>query len=129
MSRTLLWGVIGSTLVLVFGVWLISRNAAILHEEINAKLENKFGFTSVLVSIQMDAREINFLSVAPKKDGLLFQAGFRDGDIIVSHSKVKFYKLLYEKNGSMEPIEIIRGKDVSSIGEGLHKTISFHIPN
>jgi len=129
MSRTLQWGVIGSILVLVFGVWLISRNATILHEEINAKLENKFGFTAVLVSIETDEREIDFLSIAPNKDGLMFQAGFRDGDIIVSHSKVKFYKLLYEKNGSMEPIEIIRGKDASSTGENLHKTIFFQIPN
>lgn len=129
MSRTLQWGMIVSTLVLIIGVWLVSKNAASLQQEIHAKLENKFGFTSEVVSIETDGEEVGFLSISPRENGLMFAAGFRDGDIVLSHTKFKFYSLLYRENGSTVPIEIIRGKDASSNEEKLHLKIFFEIPN
>ena len=129
ISRFLQWSIIGSILVLVFGVWLVSKNAAVLQQELNTKLESKFGFTSGIVSTQSGEQAMQAFSVSPEKDGILYEAGFREGDIVLSHTKYKFYRLLYEKKGNTEPIDILRGDGVASTDKNRLKTILLKIPN
>ncbi|RZV53433.1 MAG: hypothetical protein EX270_08785 [Pseudomonadales bacterium] len=129
MSRNLQLGAIVATLVLVFGVWLVTKNAASLQQEIYVKLEKKFSFTSSMVSAQIENQRKEFLKIDPIDNGLIFEAGFRNGDIIISHTKPAFYALLYKKKGKTETIEIFRGNLDSSFNRNSLKKITFEIPN
>ena len=129
MSRTLQWGTIGITLILIFGVWLITKNAASLQQEIYAKLENRFAFASSMVSIQVENQQKEFLEIDPADKGPMFEAGFRKGDIIVSHTKPAFYALLYGKKGKTEVIKILRGNLDSHFNKSNLKEIAFSIPD
>ena len=100
-----------------------------LQQELNTKLESKFGFTSGMVNTQSGEQAIQAFSVSPEKDGILYEAGFREGDIVISHTKYKFYRLLYEKKGNTEPIDILRGDGVASTDKNRLKTILLKIPN
>jgi len=116
-------------LVLVFGVWLVSKNATLLQGELNTKLESKFNFTSAIINIQSGEQTIEAFSIYPGKDGILYEAGFRDGDVILSHTKYKFYRLLYEKKGSIEPIDILSVDELASADKNSPTTIFLEIPN
>ena len=129
IGRTFQWSLFGIALILVFGIYLVSREAAVLQQEIYAKLEKKFGFTTSSVTTQIGNRSIESFTVAPEAGSLLYDAGFRDGDIILSHSKQKFFRLLYKKNGRTETIEIGR-QYIGSSHQGIQViTIYFQIPD
>jgi len=129
LSRFLQWSIIGSILVLVFGVWLVSKNATVLQGELNTKLESRFGFTSAIVNTQSGEQTIEAFAIYPEKDGILYVAGFREGDVILSHTKYKFYRLLYDKRGDTEPIDILRGDGIASADKNRPTTIFLSIPN
>jgi hypothetical protein len=129
LSRFLQWSIIGSILVLIFGVWLVSKNATALQGELNSKLESKFNFTSEIVNRQSGEQTIEAFTIYPAKDGILYVAGFREGDVILSHTKYKFYRLLYEKKGMTEPIEIFDGDEIAAADKNRPTTIFLKIPN
>lgn len=129
IGRALQWGLFGIALIIVFGIFLVSREAAVLQQEIYAKFEDKFGFTTRSVKTQMGNQLIDSFSVAPEAGSLLYDAGFRDGDIILSHTKQQFFRLLYKKKGRTETIEIVREIVGSSNQDIQVKTIYFQIPD
>ena len=129
LSRFLQWSIIGSILVLVFGVWLVSKNATVLQGELNTKLESRFGFTSAIVNTQSGEQTIETFAIYPEKDGILYVAGFREGDVILSHTKYKFYRLLYEKKGSTEAIDILSRDGIASADKNRPTAIFLNIPN
>ena len=129
LSRFLQWSIIGSLLVLVFGVWLVSKNATVLQGELNTKLESKFNFTSAIINMQSGEQTIEAFTIYPEKDGILYVAGFREGDVILSHTKYKFYRLLYEKKGSTEAIDILSRDGIASADKNRPTAIFLNIPN
>ena len=129
LSRFLQWSIIGSLLVLVFGVWLVSKNATVLQGELNTKLESKFNFTSAIIKMQSGEQIIEAFTIYPAKDGILYDAGFREGDVILSHTKYKFYRLLYEKKGSTEAIDILSRDGIASADKNRPTAIFLNIPN
>ena len=129
LSRFLQWSIIVSILILVFGVWLVSKNATVLQGELNTKLESKFNFTSAIINMQSGEQTIEVFTIYPEKDGILYDAGFREGDVILSHTKYKFYRLLYEKKGSTEPIDILSGDGIVVADKNRPSTIFLNIPN
>ena len=129
LSRFLQWSIIGSILVLVFGVWLVSKNATVLQGELNTKLESKFNFTSAIINMQSGEQTIEAFTIYPEKDGILYDAGFREGDVILSHTKYKFYRLLYEKKGSTEAIDILSRDGIASADKNRPTAIFLNIPN
>jgi hypothetical protein len=129
LSRFLQWSIIGSILILVFGVWLVSKNATVLQGELYTKLESKFSFTSAIINMQSGEQTIEAFSIYPGKDGILYDAGFREGDVILSHTKYKFYRLLYKKKGSTEPIDILSRDGIASADKNRPTTIFLNIPN
>ena len=129
VGRTFQWGLFGIALIIFLGIYLVSREAAELQQEIYAKLEDKFDFTTRPVKTQIDNQSIESFSVVPEAGSLLYDAGFRDGDIILSHTKQNFFRLLYEKKGRTEAIEIARENIGSSSQDIQIKTIFFRIPN
>ena len=129
LSRFLQWSIIGSLLVLVFGVWLVSKNATVLQGELNTKLEGKFNFTSEIIKMQSGEQTIEAFTIYPEKDGILYDAGFREGDVILSHTKYKFYRLLYEKKGNTEPIDILGSNEIATADEDRPTTIYLNIHN
>lgn len=127
-GRTFQWGLFGIALIMVFGIYLVSKEAAVLQQEIYAKLEDKFGFTTSSAAAQIGDQLIESFSVAPEAGSLLYNAGFREGDIILSHTKQKFFRLLYEKKARPETIEIVR-EIVGSADQDIQvKTIYFQLP-
>jgi hypothetical protein len=127
--RYIPWFVWPAIIVLIFAVWIISRQAVELQGELYSRLENKFGFHSEVIDVASGDDRIDVLAVYPDMTGLLHQAGFRDGDIVLSHSQVEFYGLLYKKKGSVQTIEIVSDSGLESIDEGVRKTILFKIPD
>lgn len=116
---------LGIALIIVFGIYLVSKEAAVLQQQIYAKFEDKLDFTTSPVKTQIGNQSIESFSVAPEAGSPLYEAGFRDGDIILSHTKQKFFRLLYEKENRTEPIEIVR-ENVGSSNQDI-QVITIHL--
>jgi hypothetical protein len=113
---------------LLFAVWIISRQAVELQSELYSRLESRYGFHSEIIEMEPGDARMDVLAIYPDTAGVLYQAGFREGDIVLSHSKFEFYGLLYQKNGSTQAIEIVSDADRESMDRGVRKTILFEIP-
>ena len=116
-------------IALIFAVWIISKQAVEIQGELYSRLETKFGFHSEVIEREPGDASLDLLVLYPDNPGVLYQAGFRDGDIVTSHSKFEFYGLLYQKKGSTQSIEIVSDADVRSIDEGVRKTLFLEIPD
>ena len=126
--RYIPWYVWPAVTALIFAVWIMSRQAVELQSELYSRLESKYGFHSEIIEMEPGDARMDVLAIYPDKAGVLYRAGFRDGDIVLSHSKFEFYGLLYQKNGSTQPIEIVSDADRESMDRGVRKTILFEIP-
>jgi hypothetical protein len=107
--------------IVVLAVWLISSDATVKQREYFAAIENKYNFTSEIITTSHGGETVQALSVVPEEDGELFEAGFHPGDIILSHSKVQFYTLLHGGNGGV--VEIVSSKDASAVDKQLSRKI------
>ena len=116
-------------IVLIFAVWIISNEAVELQRELYSRLETRFGFHSEIIEREPGDASFDLLVLYPDNPGALYQAGFRNGDIVTSHSKYEFYGLLYQKKGSTQLIEIVSDTVVRSLDEGVRKTIFLEIPD
>ena len=95
--------VYGWILVIIFAVLFFSRNATEGHRDFFTSIESKFNFTSEIIKTSQEGKTIQTLAIFPKEAGLLFDKGFRGGDIILSHTKIQFYTLLNGKRaGAVE---------------------------
>ncbi len=121
-ARLIGWSVFAAILALLLGLTLVTRNAATLQVELYSKLESKFGFTTKIVTTNLDNNQTKAVAIHPAADGLLYQAGFREGDVLTSYSRLKFYGLLQEKKGSSVFVEVV-DKD------GVGKTLVLDIPD
>lgn len=119
--RFLRWGIFGGVVALLAGVMITSQEAAKLQGEIYTRLENRYGFSSEIIT-NTDKNSSKVVKIHPLKNGIFYEAGFRDGDQLLTYSKYKFYSLLQEKKGSSISIVVIDKN-------GTTKTIVVDLPN
>ena len=105
--------VYGWILVIIFAILFFSRNATEGQRDFFTSIERKFNFTSEIIKTSQEGKTIQTLAIFPKEAGLLFDKGFRGGDIVLSHSKIQFYTLLNGKRaGAVEVFnEVIASPD------------------
>ena len=107
---------------MLVGITVTVREATNVQAELYTKLESSFGFTSEIVTMDNGENGSKVVVIHPRENGKFYEAGFRDGDQLLSYSKYKFYSLLHEKKGDSIPIDVV---DIN----GTAKSIILNIPN
>ncbi len=120
--RFLSWSIFGGIVALLVGAMFTSQEAAKLQGEIYTKLENRYGFSSEIITTNTGENSSQVVKIDPIKNGKLYEAGFRDGDQLLTYSKHKFYTLLHEKKGGSISIDVVEIR-------GTKKTITLNLPN
>jgi hypothetical protein len=106
-GRFVSWSIFGGVLALLFGVLFTSQEATKLQAEIYNKLENRFGFTSAIITTNEGGNTSKVVVIYPTENGKFYEAGFREGDRLLEFSKYKFYGLLREKKNSSISIDVV----------------------
>ena len=107
---------------MLVGVLFTSQEATKLQAKVFTALENRFGFTSEVVTTNEGDQTSHVVVIYPIENGKFYAAGFRDNDQLLDYSKYKFYGLLNEKKGSSISINVVDKN-------GIPKTVILDIPN
>ena len=107
---------------MLVGAMFTSQEAAKLQMEIYTMLENRYGFSSEISAADIGENGSRVVKIYPIKNGKFYEAGFRDGDQLLTYSKYNFYTLLHEKKVGSVSIDVV------DIG-GTKKTITLNLLN
>lgn len=117
----------GIVLLLIL-IWWITSQAQLYQSEYGPGLRREFHFNHGSPYIVVEGERKEVFTIYPKLGGLLYEAGFRDGDIIVSESITGFYKLLYHSRGRQASVDVVDGGDGPPLEERELRVITFNIP-
>lgn len=92
------------------------------------ELETELGFTTDSPSVQAGDTKVEVSTIHPVSGGYMGKIGFKDGDIITSHSLTQFYKMLHTKRGELVSVDLVDGGNGRPIEERKARTLRFHIP-
>ena len=106
--------------------WWISDQARLYQIDRGTEIEAKYGFTISTPQVRVHDIRRQVLAVHPEDDGLLYQAGFRDGDILLSHHITAFYKALYHHSDKTLSFNVIEGGDGLPLNERELRTITLN---
>lgn len=91
-------------------------------------LEAELGFKIETLSVKAGDSRIDVAVIHPVVDGYMSKMGFRDGDIITSHTLTEFYKMLYTRRGETVSTDVAEGGDGRPVEERKQRTLRYHIP-
>lgn len=108
-------------------VWEISQS--VLYQEFRApRLERALGFDLAGPVLKFENGYKEVPVITPIAGGFMARIGFRKNDIILSHSTVSFYKMLYKQPGQSVTVEVIQTDLETPIQRGGARSITFTIP-
>ena len=81
---------------MLVGVLFTSQEATKLQAKVFKTLENRFGFTSEVITTNEGDQTSHAVVIYPIESGKFYAAGFRESDQLQDYSKYKFYGLLHE---------------------------------
>ncbi|MBL1433843.1 MAG: hypothetical protein COB94_010475 [Gammaproteobacteria bacterium] len=91
--------------------WWIGDQTRLYQTELAPQIEAIYGFKVSTPQVRVHNKRRQVLAVHPDKNGLLYTAGFRDDDIILSHQMTAFYKALHHQDDKALTFNIIDGGD------------------
>lgn len=92
------------------------------------ELETELGFTTESTLIQAGEEKTKALTIHTVHDGYMDKIGFRDGDIITSHSSTTFYKMLYTQREETVTVNVVDGGNGLPIENRKARTLRFLDP-
>lgn len=92
------------------------------------EIEAELGFTTDSPWVKAGGAKVEVFTIHPVHDGYMDKIGFRDGDIITSHSLTKFYKMLYTQRERTVSVSVVDGGDGLPIKERKVRTLRFLDP-
>ncbi len=120
--------ILAAIVLLLILIWWITSQAQLYQSNYGPGLRSEFQFSNGSPYINAGGERKEVFTIYPKPGGLLHNAGFRDGDIIVSESITGFYKLLYHSRGKQVTVEVVDGGDGQPLEERELRLITFEIP-
>jgi hypothetical protein len=118
----------------LFAVWVIYTLCASWYWQITVgkPIEREFGFRIGTPIIQEEGKSwpsevVSIESV--RWDGVLGQAGFRDGDIVRGLSVSKVFKVLHRGRGKQVTLEVVDGGYGPPINQRNVRAITFKVPS
>ncbi|MBL4852271.1 MAG: hypothetical protein JKY90_08350 [Gammaproteobacteria bacterium] len=105
-------------------VWWINNQAQLYQIERAPQVEATYGFTVSTPQIRVDDRRRQVITIQPNKNGLLYVAGFRENDILLSHQMTAFYKALYHQNSDTLHFNVLDGGDGLPLNQRELRTIT-----
>lgn len=115
---------LGLGAVIAWGVY----QAHLYQDVYGPALEAELGFTTDTPSFQVGERKIEVSVIHPVQGGYMDKIGFRDGDVITSHTLTEFYKLLYWMQGESVSVDVVDGGNGAPLEERKVRTRRFLIP-
>ncbi len=130
MCHGLIFLIIASTLYLLAGpMWRVGQ--AIVYAEIRGpRLERLHGFdvATPVLKLEEGYREVPVIRADP--GGFMQSAGFGDCDVILSHTRAEFYKMLYNCPGQTEKVEVVNVVDLDApVPRSKARTLEFTVPS
>lgn len=92
------------------------------------EIESDLGFTTNFISVQAGAEKVDVLTIHPVHDGYMDKIGFRDGDIITSHTATLFYKMLYTQRERTVSVNVVDGGSGLPLKDRKVRTLQFLDP-
>lgn len=114
--------------LLLIVIWWITSQAELYQSKYGPELRREFQFNHGSPYIDVEGERKEVFTIYPKSGSLLYKAGFRDGDIIVSESITGFYKLLYHSRGKQVSVDVVDGGDGQPVEERELRVITINIP-
>ena len=126
--------IITYSIVLVIAFFLISirwiaSQAELYQRELGTQLREEFRFSHGSPYIQSGRERIEVFTIYPEPNGFMHDAGFNNGDIIISESITGFYKLLYKSKGKKVSVDVVGGGDGPPLVDRDIKTLTFRVPD
>ncbi|MBL1294028.1 MAG: hypothetical protein COB61_009165 [Thiotrichales bacterium] len=117
------------TLAIVFSSfigwsWWIGQQTELYQVELAPEIEATYGFKISTPQVRVHDRRRQVLAIHPEKNGLLYQAGFRDNDILLSHQITALYQALYNQQNQTLSFNVIDGGDGPPLNERELRTIT-----
>jgi hypothetical protein len=112
----------------VFGIYTI-RQANYYQGEIGGELNQILGFSHSSPYLEIEGDNIEVFTLQTTPDGIMSEAGVKDGDIVIGYSITDFYRSLHESRGSVFSFDVIDGGHGSALNTRVVSRISVPIPN
>ncbi|PCH60490.1 MAG: hypothetical protein COC05_04430 [Gammaproteobacteria bacterium] len=108
--------------------WWIGEQTRIYQIEKAPEIEARYGFKISMPQIRVHDRRRQVLAIHPDENGLLYAAGFRDDDIILSHQITALYKALYHQDDKTLAFKVIDGGDGPPLNQRELRILSVNPP-
>lgn len=103
--------------VFITWAWWIGDQTRLYQTELAPEIEATYGFKVSTPQIRVHDKRRQVLAIHPDENGLLYDAGFRDNDILLSHQMTAFYKVLYHQGESELSFSVIDGGDGAPLNQ------------
>lgn len=125
----LVFVLITSPLILLAApMWRVGQT--ILYAEIRGpRLErlHRFEIATPVLKFEEGYREVSVIEALP--GGAMHSAGFGDCDVILSHTRAEFYKMLHTRPGRTEIVRVVAVDDLEApVAHGKARTLEFTVP-
>lgn len=133
MKQKIRLGKFSITLIILAGLFLgwgrwIAYQASLYQGERGPELRRELGFGVGSPYIQTGDRRTEVFTIYPVADSVMETAGFRNGDIVLSTSITRFYKLLYHSRGKSVTVEVVKGGNGVALDQRKLRVITFMVP-
>lgn len=108
--------------------WWIGEQTKLYQIARAPQIEAAYGFTASTPQVRVHDKRRQVFAIHPDEKGLLYAAGFRDHDIILSHQMTAFYKALYHQADKTLSFKIIDGGDGLPLNQRELRTITLTPP-
>jgi len=108
--------------------WWVGEQTRIYQIEKAPEIEASYGFKISTPQIRVHDKRRQVLAIHPDKNGLLYAAGFRDDDIILSHQITALYKALYNQGDKTLVFKVIDGRDGPPLNQRELRILSLNPP-
>lgn len=92
------------------------------------EIEKELGFTIDFPRFRAGDENVEVIAIHPVPNGYMDKIGFRDGDVILSHTVTEFYKTLYTKRGETTSVDVVDGGDGLALSARKVRARKFLIP-
>jgi hypothetical protein len=110
----------------VFGIYT-ARQANYYQGEIGRELDQILGFSHGSPYLEIGGEMTEVLTLHAIPDGVMSQAGVKDGDIVLGYSITDFYRSVHESRGSIFSFDVVDGGDGCDIDTRLRRRITVPI--
>ena len=97
--------------------------------QVGGPLRQELGFSHSSPYVKCGGLTREVFTLHPATNGLLYQAGVRDGDIVLNFSITDFYRQLEQARGGTTVLQVVEGGDGPTLNERATRIITIAVPD